>query len=167
MKAQPHAEAVPLERRRQLLRGVPGFGALPAELIDDLARSLRDESFAAGTVVVAEGELGDCLYLIEQGQAKVSTYGATAAVSLAVLEPGDLFGEIALLTPNRRRQATVAALTPLRTLVLSAKAFAKALDASPEARVDIAAVADTLLTAKFLKQQGSWRGAADGPARTS
>ncbi len=157
MKPEGHSDTVPLERRQELLRGIAGFSAIPASLIEELAASLREEHFPAGAVVVAEGQVGDRLYVIERGRAEVSTAGATEAVVLAQLDQGDMFGEIALLAPSRRRQATVAAVTALHTLSLSGPVFERALAACPEVRLDIAAVADTLLTAKFLKQQGSWR----------
>lgn len=157
MKPHAHPNPVPIDRRKQLLRGISGFDGLPDAMLTELAEALREENFSAGAVVVTEGEVGERLFLIADGQAEVTTAGATDSVSLALLGRGDMFGEIALLSPNRRRQATVTALTPLHALSLSATAFEKALTVCPEARIDVAAVADTLLTAKFLKQQGSWR----------
>lgn len=157
MSSAPRFQLVPLTRRKQLVAGIPGFSAMPANLLEEIANSLHEEKFPAGMPIVREGELGDRLFLIEDGQADVSTPGPTGPVQLATLACGDMFGEIALLSAMRRRQATVIASTPLLTLSLSASAFEKALRACPEARLDIAALADTLLSAKFLKQQGSWR----------
>ncbi len=157
MKIQAGSVAVSLERRKQLLRGIQGFAGLPEALLTDLAGGLREEQYARDAVVVAEGDIGDRLFLIEEGQAEVSTAGAMSTVSLGVLDRGDMFGEIALLSPTRRRQATVTALTPLHVLSLTSAAFEKALRACPDARIDIGAVADTLLTAKFLKQRATWR----------
>lgn len=148
---------IPMVRRKQLLQRLSAFGAFTSAVLDELVQSLREEHFAAGATVVREGELGDRLYLIVDGRAEVSTPGPQASVSLAVLDGGDMFGEIALLAPSRKRQATVTALTPLVTLSLASPAFERALAQCPDARIDFAAVADTLLTAKFLKQQGSWR----------
>lgn len=130
---------------------------MPSDLLNELVNELKEERFPPGTVVVAEGQTGDRLFLIEQGKAEVTTRGATGPVVLAQLEREDMFGEIALLATSRRRQATVTALTPLWTLTLSAQAFDRALTAFPDARIDVAAMAETLLTAKFLKQQGSRR----------
>ncbi len=157
MKTPVRSEVTPLERRKELLNGIPGFAAMPVAVLNELAAGLHEEHFPLGAVMVAEGEVGDRLFLIDEGAAEVSTPGATKAVSLATLGPGDMFGEIALLTRNRRRQATVTALTPVITLSLSSRAFEQALQTNPECRVELAAIADTLLTSKFLKQQGSWR----------
>ena len=114
---------------------------------------MREEQYSAGRAVVTEGEIGDRLYLIERGCAGATTAGPTGPILLAMLESGDLFGEIALLDTARRRHATVKALTALVTLSLSAAAFAKALAAFPEARLDLATTAEALLTAKYLKKK--------------
>ena len=157
MKTPVRSETTPLERRKRLLKGVAAFAGMPSALLDELAAGLHEEHFPLGAVIVAEGEVGDRLFIMEDGEAEVSTPGITKAVSLAELEPGDMFGEIALLSPNRRRQATVTAITPVTALTLSRTAFERALAVCPEARANLTAIAETLLTAKFLKQQGSWR----------
>jgi len=71
--------------------------------------------------MVAEGEAGDRLYLIAEGRAEVSTAGQGGPVPLAMLGPGELFGEIALLEPGGKRQATVTATTPLLALGLATR----------------------------------------------
>lgn len=157
MKTPVRSEVTPLERRKQLLEEIPGFAAMPSALLKELAAGLHEEHFPLGAVIVAEGDLGDRLFVIEDGQAEVTTAGATTAVSLAVLGAGDMFGEIALLSQSHRRQATVTAITPVSTFSLSSQAFENGLTICPDARLDLAAMADTLMTAKFLKQQGSWR----------
>ena len=155
MNEEGEAGVIPSERRRELLARIPGFADLPAELLEELAASLREESYPPGRAVVTEGEIGDRLYLIERGCAEVATAGPTGPVLLATLESGDLFGEIALLNTTHRRQATVKALTALITLSLSAAAFEKALAAFPEARLDLATTAEALLTARYLKKKSS------------
>ena len=153
MNEEGEVGAIPAERRKELLARIPGFADLPSALLEELAASLREEQYSAGRAVVTEGEIGDRLYLIERGCAGATTAGPTGPILLAMLESGDLFGEIALLDTARRRHATVKALTALVTLSLSAAAFAKALAAFPEARLDLATTAEALLTAKYLKKK--------------
>ena len=153
MNEESGVGVIPLERRKELLARVPGLAGLPAELLGELAASLLEEQSSRGRAVVTEGEIGDRLFLIEHGSANVTTTGRTGPVWLATLEAGDMFGEIALLNSTRRRQATVRALSPLVTLSLSAAAFEKALAAHPEARLDLATKAETLLTAKYLRKK--------------
>lgn len=130
---------------------------MPPALLRQLAAGLDEEHYPLGAVIIAEGDVGDRLFIVEEGRAEVSTPGAREAVSLAVLDVGDMFGEIALLAPNRRRRATVTAITPVTTLSVSASTFQHAMRECPEARTELSALADTLLMAKFLKQQHSWR----------
>lgn len=146
-------QPVPVRQRRELLLKLPGFSALPADVIEQLATGLQQEEYPRGNTIVAEGEVGDRLFVIVRGRAEVFTTGTSGLVALAKLEAGDMFGEIALLIATHRRQATVKALDPLLTLSLSAASLDEALAAHPEARIDLAAAADALLSAKFLKRR--------------
>jgi CRP-like cAMP-binding protein len=75
--------------------------------------------FAAREVVFHEGDPGDTLHLVVSGRLAVrvtTPLGHTA--TLTMLGPGDVFGELALLTPDARRTATVVALERTHTLAL-------------------------------------------------
>src|SRR5919112_6712627 len=89
-------EGVPVERRLELLMGVPAFACLPTPALEELAELLKEDRYPSGTTMVTEGEAGDRLYLIAEGRAEVSTAGQGGQVPLATLGPGELFGEIAL-----------------------------------------------------------------------
>ncbi len=151
-EAESMGERVHSEERLALLSGVPAFSRLPGETLEELAVLLREERYAAGGVVVAEGDTGDRLYLISGGHAEVSAEGSKGPVPLATLGTGEMFGEIALLEPGGKCQATVTATTDLSTLSLAAPAFHRVLDAHPEARSAFSEAAEEMLVAKFLKQ---------------
>ncbi len=73
-----------------------------------------------------EGDPGDCLHLITTGRliVRVTTpLGHTATLSL--LNTGDSFGELALLSPEARRTATVVAVEDTDTLTLSRAQLAR------------------------------------------
>jgi cAMP-dependent protein kinase regulator len=142
---------VPQARRVALLANLLPFAVLPVEAQQRLAALLSEEHYAAGRVVVAEGEPGETLYLIVEGQAAVTLRTPSGPVALTTLGPGELFGELALLMPGQRRQATVTALAPLLVLRLTAPVFAVLLDTYPLARRIWAAAADALLVATVLK----------------
>jgi CRP-like cAMP-binding protein len=150
--AEPADAGVPAERRLELLEGVPAFALLPTPALEELATRLEEHRYPSGATMVAEGEAGDRLYLIAEGRAEVSTAGQGGPVPLAALGSGELFGEIALLEPGGRRQATVTAIEPLLVLSLDAPDFHRVLDAHPEARTAFTEADQALLTAKFLKQ---------------
>jgi putative peptide zinc metalloprotease protein len=151
-RAEPADRGVPAERRLELLKGVPAFARLPTPALEQLATLLEEHRYQAGATMVAEGEAGDRLYLIAEGRTEVSTAGQGGPVPLATLGPGELFGEIALLEPSGRRQATVTATTPLLALGLAMPDFRRVLDARPEVRTAFSEAAQTLLAARFLKQ---------------
>jgi putative peptide zinc metalloprotease protein len=141
-----------LERRLQLLTGVPAFAHLPTPALEGLAARLEEERFPLDGIVAAEDDAEDRLYLIVEGRARASTTGPSGPVPLASMGSGELFGEIALLEPGGRRQATVTAVEPLLLLSLRAADFRRLLEEHPEVHAAFAKVADDLRVTKFLKQ---------------
>lgn len=140
------------DERIALLASVPAFAHVPEQVLEHLAKAMLEEQFVRGEAVVTEGETGDRLYLIVRGRAEVSTMRSDGAATLATLEPGELFGEIALLSPNGVRSATVTALSSLLVLSLDDAAFTAVLNNRPELRAALSLIAENLLTAKFLKR---------------
>ena len=80
--------------------------------------------FRRREVVFHEGDPADCLHLVASGRFLVratTPWGDVA--TLRLVGPGDSFGELALIAPDARRSATVVALQPGHTLVLSRTQF--------------------------------------------
>jgi CRP-like cAMP-binding protein len=75
---------------------------------EQVARLLKERRFAKGETVIMEGSGGAAFFLIESGEAAVSSRG----VHLATLGAGDHFGEIALIDGGPR-SATVTAASDL------------------------------------------------------
>ncbi len=99
------------------LAAVPLFAGLaPVELagIRDVA---TDVTLAAGEVLIAEGDAGDALYLVLEGELAVTKRSDAGERAIATVGPGAVQGEIAVLGGGARR-ATVRALTPVRVLRL-------------------------------------------------
>ena len=82
-------------------------GLTPAE-ISDLLSSSEKCTFAAGTYIVKEGNVGAHMYVILNGEARVLKSGRDGKVELARLMPADSFGEMAL-ADNEARSASVLA----------------------------------------------------------
>ncbi len=91
----------------QLLERHPLLARLSGEQLEHIVAAGELETFAPGEVVVAEGSLGDALYLVLTGEVAVAKAGHT----LARLGPGEFFGEMALVEPAPR-SATVVAEEP-------------------------------------------------------
>ncbi len=102
----------------ELLRGIPIFAPLPAPQLERLARALVEVRVDPGSVVFSAGDHGDRFYVIAEGRAAVEV----ESEPVRTLEPGDFFGEIALLR-DVPRTATVRAITGLRLLALDQETF--------------------------------------------
>jgi CRP-like cAMP-binding protein len=84
----------------------------------------RRKQFARGQPIVTEGEYGDRLYLLESGKVavRVGTPGGDVA-TLRILVAGDVFGELALVSPARRN-ATLVALEDVTVRTVDREQFA-------------------------------------------
>ena len=118
-------------RAESLIAELPLFEELPALPLRALAAFAVERDFDAGEVLVREGERGDSLYLISQGQVRVTKSADDGeTLELALLGPGDFFGERSLLT-GELRGATVIALTGCEVFVLDRQALAPILASDP------------------------------------
>jgi len=102
---QPHT---PEEEARE--REASGFFAeFPKAALEELLSVTAVRAYAAGDVIVREGDPGDSLFLIAEGHVQVRTCDPGGRdVALARLGPGDFFGEVSVLT-GRPRTATIVA----------------------------------------------------------
>src|ERR671922_1063228 len=101
----------------------PLLDGVPEEPRRRVLAAARLRRFARGEVIFHEGDPGDTLHLIARGRVAVrvtTPLGDTA--TLAVLGPGDFFGELALLSESPRT-ATVTALEKTETMALHRDAF--------------------------------------------
>jgi CRP-like cAMP-binding protein len=107
--------------KTDVLRRSPLFELLsPAELrvLADLSKPRR---YAPGEQVIAEGEVGDSLYVLASGEVEVSRHEGPGA-PLAVIGPPGAFGEMALVD-REHRSATVKARTDVLALQLTVENF--------------------------------------------
>ncbi len=108
------------------LARVPLFADLDPSEIELLAGPMRRRTFRAGELVTAEGEGADGFFVVETGQAEVTVHGERRAP----LEPGDFFGEIALLMGSERT-ATVRAVSDLECYWLTPADFRTVVEGNP------------------------------------
>jgi small-conductance mechanosensitive channel/CRP-like cAMP-binding protein len=104
-----------------------------------LAEHAVHHLYAAGEVVVRQGDDSTELYLIERGEVVVSVDRAGSAVEVARLGAGKFFGEMALVTGDRR-QATVRAVSNCELLSVGRDALRPILEKAPDLAERIGAV---------------------------
>lgn len=112
--------------RQQLLTQVALFSACTTKEIDRLARHAEIVDFAAGDVLMSEGDDGHEFFVLVDGEVGVSAGGQT----LAKLGAGAYVGELALLDPGPRT-ATVTALRDTQAVLLASREFYAAVEEVP------------------------------------
>ena len=115
---------------RERLSATPHFQELePAEL-DALAAAMELIEAEDGQVLVREGDRGDGCYLIVDGKVRVSHERDGESNTLQDLEPGALFGLVALLDDGAR-SATCTAVGPTKLAFMQEAAFTMLHEGSP------------------------------------
>jgi len=115
-----------------VLRAIPLFASLGESDLGALSGLLRERRFAKGAIVLAQGDPGDALFLIGDGQLKVAVFGEDGReVILSVLTAGGFFGEMSLLD-DEPRSAHVIAMTDAVLFQLRRDDFRARLRASPD-----------------------------------
>ena len=123
-------------RLARTLRSIDLFGPLSDEEIERASLRFRLLHYAAGERVIQEGEEGDSFFVIDSGAIEVKKMLGGQERTLARLEEGACFGEMALLT-GERRAATVVALTDLDLYTIDKSGFQDILAANPKIAEDI------------------------------
>jgi CRP-like cAMP-binding protein len=110
------------EREEQLAK-VPLFEGLTREALAFIAQVTTEEAHALGTRIFQYGDPGDKLFIILEGKVRISREVAgMGEEALAVLGPGQVFGEMALLDESPR-SADARAHERCRLLVITKEAF--------------------------------------------
>ncbi len=81
-----------------------------------------EQDFVRGNLLFSEGEEGDTMYIILEGKVLITKSLGETTKTLAVLEPGDFFGEMSLLT-GETRSANAMVSEDSRMLVVDQEAF--------------------------------------------
>ncbi len=122
-----------MKQRKELIRDVPLLARLPEAELRALASQGRARSYAAGVTIFHEGDPGDSLHIIIEGSVRVAVLSPTGAeTTIGVLGPGEFVGDLALLD-GRPRSASVVALQPTKTLVVTRSSFTRWLSERPQA----------------------------------
>jgi CRP/FNR family cyclic AMP-dependent transcriptional regulator len=93
----------------------------------------NQRTFDRGDIVFHQGDPGDSLHLVRQGMfaIRASTPSGTTLI-VDILVPGDVFGEFAVFSNQRRRTTAVTALSPGATLAVEREQLRAAIGFRPE-----------------------------------
>ncbi|MCI0613646.1 cyclic nucleotide-binding domain-containing protein, partial [bacterium] len=129
-----------LKRLSESLRKIYLFSSLDEDERLLIAEHLEEVRYASGELIIREGEAGDSFFIIDQGEVEVfvNSPGGNRK-SLATLSVGDFFGEIALLT-GERRTASVQATLDVRVFRLKKDSFKSVLETRPDILDEISSV---------------------------
>lgn len=107
------------------------FGNLPPGRLEAVAVALAPVHVRSGERVVEQGDVADRFYFIDRGSFRMTQRaGAGEEVELRMLGPGDVFGEIGLLTAASRT-ATVTAASDGALLALDRDGFLDLVSSGP------------------------------------
>jgi small-conductance mechanosensitive channel/CRP-like cAMP-binding protein len=119
------------DEARTILRDEPLFECLSDAQIDNLVKEARLNCFGRGESVIQEGAEGDSMFVLLRGAAQVSVSKNGSLIPVATLNAGDCFGEMSLLT-GERRMATVQAKSDCYVLEIGKPVMAEVIRDSPD-----------------------------------
>ncbi len=121
---------------RQDLRSVPFFSNVPDSVLAEIEKRSQREHYHKGDLICAEGDFGDSMYIIESGQVKIFSEIDGQERVFSYLNPGNFFGESALLT-GEPRSASVRVTIDSDLIVITKGALDELIEKYPVIAVDL------------------------------
>ncbi len=111
------------------------FAGLDDVALERVAECATEVEIRQGTLLTERGQPGSGMFVIVDGRARVELPGRKVE-----LGPGDVVGELSLLTDDWQRSARVAAATDVRCLAIARDDFARLLENEPRIGVPLVRV---------------------------
>ena len=140
---------------RAILRGDRLFQCLPDSQLENLLKNSKLDYFGRGEAVIEEGAEGESLFILLRGTAHVTVVKQGTSVRVGGLRPGDCFGEMSLLT-GERRSATVRAEGDCYVMEISKPVMAEVVRDSPQCLEQLS----ELLARRKMENEGILKDAA-------
>ncbi|TME66037.1 MAG: Crp/Fnr family transcriptional regulator [Chloroflexi bacterium] len=136
---------MPEQRVAEHLRRLPLFSRLPDSELAELADRVRTKSFKRGEMIFRKDDPGTHLYMVLEGGVKIALPGEFGQEALvAIMRPGEFFGELALFDRSPR-SASATALEDTRAALLAGDDFLAYLESHPASfRVVLETLARTI-----------------------
>jgi CRP/FNR family cyclic AMP-dependent transcriptional regulator len=94
------------------------------------------KTYMPGDIIVTQGDIGDCMYVIQEGEAEVLRDEDGVPVVVDTMKAGDLFGEMAILE-HTVRSATVRARSAVRALTIDRRTFLRRIQEDPSLAMNV------------------------------
>jgi CRP/FNR family cyclic AMP-dependent transcriptional regulator len=128
---------VPIDQ--EVIRKAPLFTALDDAASASLLANMVSVKISKGTILFAEGDGGDQLYVIAEGKLKLGTSSGDGRENLlSILGPGEMFGELSLFDPGPRT-STATAVTDAKLLSLGQEKLLPWLVENPKVSLQLLA----------------------------
>ncbi len=112
---------------RPVLTSIPLLSSLKPRHHDLLTAQVKQKNYAKNSIIIAEGEESDSLYIVNDGQVKIFISDADGKeMQLQILGPGDYFGELALID-RKPRSASAMATCRSQLSVITSEDFMQCL----------------------------------------
>ena len=148
--------SVPPAEKRRLLSETPFFAGFPPAQRDALTTYLHEHSYADGDTIFLRGDTGTSLMIVVSGRVALRlTSPQGREILLAIVEAGEIFGEMSLLD-GRGRSADAVAFGKCQLLVLERRDMLPVLQSSSEACIRLL----ELLSAKLRRTSDQLEGVA-------
>jgi CRP-like cAMP-binding protein len=133
--SKPEAEA-----KRAALLASPLFEAMQPEEVEAVLQMATERRVRRGQMIVQKGDEGSAMMAVLRGRVRISAVSADGKeVTLNVIDPGDIFGELSLLD-GKPRSADAVAIEDTLLLVLERRHLLPFLNSRPELMLRLLAV---------------------------
>lgn len=136
----------------QRLETIPLFADLPPDVLSKVGQRLVLQHYPQGELVFSLGDPGDSLYVIESGEVKLASETSSGDATVAWLEAGEGFGEMALLT-GKTRSVKAQAMTDTNLWVLYKNDYDDLMVEHPAISVALGKVLSERLAEGFREAQ--------------
>ncbi len=129
-----------LEQKREILSKVPLFTGLSPDDVEAIAAVSVTQNVKARSELFHKGDEGTQIFIVVFGRLKVvATSEAGDDLMFSIIEPGDVLGEIGLLS-DRKRTATVTALQSSQLIAIDRREFQALLRSRPDVGIELLGV---------------------------
>lgn len=151
------------KQKKLFLSSLDLFKELPGRDLGLLAQSLHSRTYHGGEVLFMEGDIGRALFILESGKVELGKRDPATGESKVIftVEPGDFFGEMALLE-QLPRTATATACERSKLHLLYRSKLDGLLSNHPRIGISIMTHLAQLLSARLRRASQSQAAAAGG-----